>query len=324
MDMKTEIEIAMDLGSANALLIYNNQVVVNEPSIIAVDCKMNEMVAFGEKARQLQGKVHNSIRTARPFREGIITNFAYSELLIQGLLKKGLPDISPSSIKMVVSIPTCTTEVETHALRFVLEKIGINKVFMIEGPMAAALGIGIDVEKPKACMIVDVGGEITDIAVISLGGIVASKTINMGGDKFTKDVIKQIKKQHGFTVSENTAELLKNNLGLCHSETSEGYSINDKLSVKPEEIALCVEKSISRIEDTIMELFEETPPELYQDLIEIGIWLTGGGTLLRGLDKRLSDKFGIKFQLVDDPLHAVAHGANLVLKNLKKYSFLID
>lgn len=324
MDMKTEIEIAMDLGSANAVLIHNNQTVVEEPAIIALDCKTNKMVALGEKARQMQGKVHNSIRIAKPFREGVITSVSDSEQLIQGLLKKAVPDISPSSIKMVVGIPTCTTEVENHALRSVLEKVGVNEVFMIKGPMAAALGIGVDVEKPKACMIVDVGGEITDIAIISLGGIVASKTINIGGDKFTKDVIKQIKKQHGFTVSENTAELLKNNLGLCHSETSEGYNINDKLSVKPEEIALCVEKSISRIEDTIMELFEETPPELYQDLIESGIWLTGGGALLRGLDKRLGDKLGIKFQLVDDPLHAVAHGANLILKNLDKYSFLID
>ena len=322
--METEIEIAMDLGSANVVLIHNDQIIVNEPAIIAVDCKTNKTLALGGKARQMQGKVHNSIRAIRPFREGVITSFADSELLIQGLLKKALPDISPSAIKMMVSIPSCTTEVETHALRFVLEKIGINEVFMIKGPMAAALGIGIDVEKPKACMIVDVGGGITDIAVISLGGIVASKTLKIGGDSFTKDVIKQIKNQHGFTVSENTAELLKNNLGLCHSETSEGYNINNKLSVKPEEIALCVEKSISRIEDTIMELFEETPPELYRDLIESGIWLTGGGALLRGLDNRLSDKLGIKFRIVEDPLHAVVRGANLALRNLGKYSLLID
>lgn len=327
MNMKSEIEIAMDLGSANAIIIHDNQIIVEEPTIIGIDCNNNKMVAFGKEAKQMQGKVHSNIRITRPFCEGIITSYRDSELLIKGLLKALPPDIYPSSIKMAISIPSNATEVERHALKYVCEKSGINKVFMIEGPMAAALGIGIDIEQPKGSMIIDIGGGITDMAIISLGGIVANKSVKIGGDNFTKDVIKHIKHKHNFSVSGKTAELIKNNIGISQSNMSEDYTIHlsslTEFSVKPGEIAICLEKSICSIEDTIVDLFEKIPPELFQDLIESGIWLTGGGSLLRGIDKHLSNTFGIKFKIVDNPLHAVVQGVNLILQNFEKYSYLI-
>ncbi len=333
MDMELEIEIAMDLGTANTRIFHNDKMVVDEPSVVALERNSNRMIALGGKARSIQGKVHSNIKFIPPLREGVVAQYADSELLVHGLIKKAVPELSQSSIKMVVSIPSGCTEVEIQALRHVCEKSGVQKVFMLYGPQAAAIGIGIDVENPKGCMIVDIGGGITDIAVISLGGIVASKTIKMGGDSFTNDVIKHMKRRHGIVVSEHTAEFVKNDLGIVRSDVgqSEDYTVHGidynssrkEVTVTPEEIALCVEKTVSHIEDVIIEVLEEISPELYQDLIESGIWLTGGGSLLRGLDKRFSDKFGIEFHVVDEPLYTVVHGTSLALKNLDKYAFLM-
>ena len=322
-------EIAIDLGTANTIIIHNGKIVVDEPSMVALDKRTDKLKAVGETARQMHGKTHENIRTLRPLRDGVIADFYAAEQMIRGMVKMVNTKnrwFTPS-LRMVVCIPSGSTEVEIRAVRDSAEHAGGRDVYMIYEPMAAAIGIGLDVEAPEGNMIVDIGGGTTEIAVISLGGI--------AGDDLTADIQEYMGRQHNVKVGERTAEMIKINVGSALTELAnppEDYIVHGpnrmtalpmEVPVSYQEISHCIEKSISKIEAAVLSALEQTPPELYADIVRNGIYLAGGGALLRGLDKRLTDKIGIPFHIAEDPLHAVAKGTGIALKNIDKFSFLI-
>ena len=329
-------EIAVDLGTANTIIINNDKIVVDQPSYVAVDTH-GRLVAVGEDAKLMQGKENANIKVIRPLRDGVIADFNAAELMIRGFIKMVSSKnrwFSPS-LRIVVCIPSGSTEVEIRAVRDSSEHAGGRDVYMIYEPMAAALGIGLDVEAPQGNMIVDIGGGTTEIAVISLGGIVTNKSIRIAGDVLTDDIQEHMRRAHNIKVGERMAESIKINVGSALTELEnppEDYIVHGpnvmtalpmEVAVSYQEISHAIEKSISKIEAAVLNALENTPPELYADIIKNGIYLSGGGALLRGLDKRLSDKSGINFNIAEDPLHAVAKGTGIALKNIKRFSFLI-
>ena len=330
-------EIAIELGTANTIIIHNGNIVVDEPSMVALDKRTDKLKAVGETSRQMHGKTHENIRTLRPLRDGVIADFYAAEQMIRGMVKMVNTKnrwFTPS-LRMVVCIPSGSTEVEIRAVRDSAEHAGGRDVYMIYEPMAAAIGIGLDVEAPEGNMIVDIGGGTTEIAVISLGGIVSNKSIRIAGDDLTADIQEYMGRQHNVKVGERTAEMIKINVGSALTELvnpPEDYIVHGpnrmtalpmEVPVSYQEISHCIEKSISKIEAAVLSALEQTPPELYADIVRNGIYLAGGGALLRGLDKRLTDKIGIPFHIAEDPLHAVAKGTGIALKNIDKFSFLI-
>ncbi len=329
-------EIAVDLGTANTIIIHNNRIVIDEPSVVALDTKTGRLIAVGEKAREMQGKENEGIQTIRPLSDGVIGDFNAAELMMRGMIKKVSKKqrwFSPS-LRMVVCIPSGSTEVEIRAVRDSSEHAGGRDVYMIYEPMAAALGIGLDVLAPEGNMIVDIGGGTTEIAVISLGGIVTNKSIRIAGDDLTDDIQEHMRRAHNVRVGERTAEQIKINVGSALTELDnppEDYIIHGpnqmtalpmEVAVTYQEISHCIEKSISKIEAAVLGALEQTPPELYADIVKNGVYLSGGGALLRGLDKRLTDKIGIQFHVAEDPLHAVAKGTGVALKNHSIFKFL--
>ncbi len=330
-------EIAIDLGTANTIIIHNDKIVVDEPSIVAIDKNTGKLIAIGEQARQMHGKTHENIKTIRPLRDGVIADFNAAELMIRGMIKlinKG-PRLFAPSLKMVVCIPSGSTEVEIRAVRDSSEHAGGRDVYMIYEPMAAAIGIGLDVEAPEGSMVVDIGGGTTEIAVIALGGIVCNKSIRIAGDGFTSDIQAYMRHQHNIKIGERTAEDIKISVGAALPDIDNpppdfvvrGPNIMTALPIEIpisyQEIAYCLDKSLSKVEAALLNVLEQTPPELYADIVNKGIYLAGGGALLRGLDKRLSDKININFNVVEDPLHAVARGTGVALKNVDKFQFLM-
>jgi len=330
-------EIAIDLGTANTLIIHNDKIVVDEPSIVALDKKTDKLIAVGKEAQMMHGKEHEGIRTIRPLKKGVIADFNAAELMLRGLIKKANTKnkwFSPS-LRMVVGIPSGSTEVEIRAVRDSSEHANGQDVYMIYEPMAAALGIGLDVQAAEGNMIVDIGGGTTEIAVISLGGIVSNKSIQVAGDDLTDDIQGHMRRAHNVRIGERTAEQIKINVGSALTELEnppEDYIVHGpnhltalpmEIPVTYQEISHCIEKSISKIETAVLSALEQTPPELYADIVRNGIWLAGGGALLRGLDKRLTDKIGIQFHIADDPLKCVAKGTSVALKNIQNFSFLI-
>ena len=330
-------EIAIDLGTANTIIIHNDKVVVNEPSIVAIDQHTKKLIAIGEKARQMHGKTHESIKTIRPLRDGVIADFDAAEQMIRGMIKmiNTKPKMFNPALKMVVCIPSGATEVERRAVRDSSEHAGGRDVYMIYEPMAAAIGIGIDVEAPVGSMVVDVGGGTTEIAVIALGGIVCNQSIRIAGDGFTADIQAYMRHQHNIKIGERTAEDVKINVGSSLpdlDEPPEDYTVRGpnlmtampiEIPISYQEIAHCLDKSISKIETSILAVLEQTPPELYADVVNRGIYMAGGGALLRGLCKRFTDKINIPFHLAEDPLQAIARGTGIALKNADKFSFLM-
>lgn len=330
-------EVAMDLGTANTIVVCNGKMVVDEPSVVALDRRTDKVLAIGKTAREMHGKTHENIRTIRPLREGVIADFYAAEQMIRGLIKMANTKsrwFSPS-LRMVIGIPSGSTEVEIRAVRDSAEHAGGRDVYMIFEPMAAALGIGIDVLAPEGNMIVDIGGGTTEIAVISLGGIVSNKSIRVAGDDLTYDIMEYMSRQHNMKVGERTAEQIKINVGSALTTLEnppEDFVVQgpNKMTALPmevpvsyQEIAHCWDKTISKMEAAILNALEQTPPELYADIVRNGIYLTGGGALMRGLDKRLANKMNITFHVSDDPLHAVAKGTGVALKNIDKFNFLI-
>lgn len=330
-------EIAIDLGTANTIIIHNDKIVIDEPSIVAIETRTGRLLAVGREAQQMQGKEHEGIKTIRPLRKGVIADFNAAEMMIRGLVEKASAKsrwFSPS-MRMVVGIPSGSTEVEIRAVRDSSEHAGGRDVYMIYEPMAAALGIGLDVVAPEGNMIVDIGGGTTEIAVISLGGIVSNKSIQIAGDDLTDDIQEHMRRVHNIKVGERTAEQIKMNVGSALTELDEPPSdyivrgpnqmtaLPMEVPVSYQEISHSIEKSITKIEAAVLSALEQTPPELYADIVKNGIYLAGGGALLRGLDKRLTDKIGIQFHVAEDPLLAVARGTGVALKNVDKFSFLI-
>ena len=331
-------ELAMDLGTANTIILHDNKVVVDEPSVVALDRLSNKTLAVGSKAKLMYEKHNDKIRVIRPLRDGVIADFYACEQMMRGLIKmvrSGGRMFSPS-LRMVIGVPSGATEVELRAVRDSAEHAGGRDVFLIFEPMASALGVGIDVEAPEGNMVVDIGGGTTEIAVISLGGIVVNNSIRMAGDEFTANIQDYMSRQHNVKVSERMAERIKIHVGAALTDlpedATEEYVVHgpNKITALPmevqvcyQEIAHCLDKSIARIETAVLQALEETPPELYADIVKNGIYLTGGGALLRGLGKRLTDRLNIQFHVAEDPLHCVARGTGIALKNIDHFSFLM-
>ncbi len=331
-------ELSMDLGTANTIIMHNDKIVVNEPSIIALDNRTNKMVAVGNKAKMMYEKTNKDIRVIRPLRNGVIADFDACEQMMRGLI--GMVDtgrrlFSPS-LKMVIGVPSGSTEVELRAVRDSAEHAGGREVYMLFEPMAAAIGIGIDVQAPEGTMIVDIGGGTTEIAVISLGGLVSNNSVKVAGDDFTADIQEYMGRQHNVKVSERMAERIKINVGAALTELGEeapeDYIVNgpNKITALPvsvpvcyQEIAHCLDRSIAKIESAVLNALENTLPELYADILKNGIYLSGGGSMLRGISKRLGDKIGIDFHVAQEPLLSVAKGTGIALKNIENFSFLM-
>ena len=336
-DFWTE-SIAIDLGTANTLIIHNDKVVVDSPSIVAIDKRTDKIIAVGKEASLMQGKTHENIKTVRPLKDGVIADFNASEQMIS-LLINSIPALKKRfftpALKMVICIPSGITEVEMRAVRESAERVNGKEVYLIHEPMAAAIGIGVDIMKPKGNMIVDIGGGTTEIAVIALSGIVCDKSVKVAGDVFTGDIIYYMRTQHNLFIGERTAEKIKITIGSASEELEsppDDMSVQgrDLLTGKPKEamisyreIAKALDKSIIRIEDSVMETLSQTPPELAADIYNTGIYLAGGGSMLRGLDKRLSKKTDLPVFIAEDPLRAVVRGTGITLKNIERYKSVL-
>ena len=336
-DFLTE-EIAIDLGTANTLIIHNDKVVIDSPSIVARDRISGKIIAVGKEANMMQGKTHENIKTIRPLKDGVIADFDASEQMIKMFIKS-IPALKKKlftpALRMVICIPSGITEVEMRAVKESAERVNGKEVYLIHEPMAAAIGIGLDIMQPKGNMIVDIGGGTTEIAVIALGGIVCDKSVKIAGDVFTNDIIYYMRTQHNLFVGETTAEKIKIQIGAATEDLDnapEDMSVQgrDLLTGKPKqvdvsyrEIAKALDKSIQRIEDAVMETLSQTPPELAADIYNTGIYLAGGGSMLRGLDKRISLKTDLPVYIAEDPLRAVVRGTGMALKNINKYKGIL-
>jgi len=323
-------EIAMDLGTANTLIIHNDEVAVNEPSIVALNRNNpKEVLAVGKKALMMHEKTHESIRTVRPLKDGVIADFNAAELMIRELIKLVYPKkpLFPPSWRMMICIPSSITEVEKRAVRDSADQAGAKEVYLIHEPMAAALGIGIDVEEPVGNMIIDIGGGTTGITVIALAGIVCDQSI--------ADIMEALRRYHSLLIGERTAEQIKIQVGAAMKDLDnppDDIPVNGRdlvtgipkqIMVSYQEIAEALDKSIFKIEEAILKALEQTPPELAGDIYRRGLYLTGGGALLRGLDKRLSQKIKLPVHVADDPLKSVVRGTGIALKNYDRYPFVM-
>jgi len=330
-------EIAIDLGTANTIIIYNDKVVVDEPSIIAIERNTGKIIAIGKKAMMMHGKTHENIKTIKPLKDGVIADFQAAEYMIREMIKMiGVKKtLFPPSMKMVICIPSGITEVEERAVKDSAEQAGAKEVKLIHEPMAAAIGIGIDVLEPTGNMVIDIGGGTSEIAVIALGGIVNNKSIRVAGNDLNSDIQEYMRKHHNINIGERSAERIKIEVGSALPEIEnppDEYAVHGRdmltgipkeIKVNYVEIAHCLDKSVSKIETAVLQALEMTPPELAADIFRTGIYLAGGGSMLRGLDKRLHTKTKLPIHVAEDPLRAVARGTGIALKNFDKFTFLI-
>ena len=331
-------EIAMDLGTANSIVIYNDQVVIDEPSIVAFERNTGEIKAVGKEAQLMEGKTDNrNLETIRPLKGGVIADYEMAQQLIRKLI--GMTGITrsfmPPSLRMVICIPSGITNVEERAVREAAEQAGAKEIRMIHEPMAAAVGIGIDVLEPMGHMIVDIGGGTAEIAVITLGCIACNNSIRVAGDVFNQNVMDYMHKHHNMIIGIPSAERVKIAVGSAVSELEdppEDYpckgrdmmtGLPKEVTINYKEIAHALDKSITQIEQAILDTLAQTPPELAADIYKTGIYLAGGGALLRGLDERISSKTKLQVHIAEDPLRAVARGTGIALKNFNRYQFLI-
>lgn len=326
-------DVAIDLGTANTLVWMKGRgIVLNEPSIVTFDRTTKNIIAVGHEANAMVGKTHKDIRTIRPLKDGVIADFEIAEGMLRAFIRKVSQSWQPVR-RVVICVPSGITEVEKRAVRDSAEHAGAKEVYLIAEPMAAAIGVGLDVHEPVGNMIVDIGGGTTEIAVIALSGIVSDESIRVAGDEMTDAIIQYFKRKHNILIGERTAEIIKHEVGSAYP-VEEDVIIEVKgrdllegiprmIEVSSADIREALEGSVQLIIEAIMNLLERTPPELSADIFDRGIILTGGGALLKGLDERISRETRLPVHVADDPLTAVARGSGKVLENLSEYASVL-
>ncbi|WP_282085887.1 rod shape-determining protein [Aquimarina algiphila] len=328
-------KIAIDLGTSNTLITYKGKIAVDNPSIITINQISGKIIAVGKEAGMMRGKINKNIKTIYPFSNGVISNFDATEKMLKTFIKR-LSSLNSSlffsSYNMIIAIPCGSTEVEMRAVQESAKRLNAKNIFLIHEPIAAAIGGGINVLEPKGNMIVDIGGGTTEIAVISLGRIISGQSVKIAGNTFNEDITQYIREFRNLHIGESMAEKIKIKIGSAiHNLTSPPDNIQiegrDLLNGKPQQIQLSykeieksLDKSITQIENAIMETLSEIPPEISADIYNTGIYLTGGGSMLRGLDERLSRTTELPVHLGEQPLKTVVKGSDIVLKNLDRYT----
>jgi len=324
-------DIAIDLGTANTLIhVKGKGIVLNEPSIVAFDKNSKRIIALGNKAKEMQGREHKEIKVTRPMRDGVIADFEIAEGMIRAFIKRVHGGSVMASRRVIVAVPSGVTEVEKRAVRDSAEHAGAKEVHLIAEPMAAAIGIGIDVEAPVGNMIIDIGGGTTEIAVIALSGIVNEESIRIAGDEMNYAIMQFFKKNHNILIGERTAEAIKCEVGSA-VPLKEEITIQVKgrdlvggipktTEVSSVEIREALNEAVVQIVDAVRQTLERTPPELSADILDRGVMLTGGGALLKGLDERIRMETNLPVHVAEDPLTAVVRGAGKVIDNLNHYS----
>ncbi|GAA5522967.1 rod shape-determining protein [Aliifodinibius salicampi] len=326
-------DIAIDLGTANTLIYSRGEgIVLNEPSIVALNTQ-NEPVATGHEARLMHEKTHKNIRTVRPLRDGVIADFEVAEQMIRGMIDKVKMKWYSSTRTMVVCVPSGITEVERRAVRDSAEHAGAKSVHLVDEPMAAAIGIGLNVHEPIGNMIVDVGGGTTEIAVIALSGIVYAQSVRLGGDELNEDIINYFRRNHNLLIGERTAEKIKCEIGSAapldeeiEMDTKGRDLVNGVPRVRhvtSKDVREAISESVNTIVESITKSLEQTPPELSADILDRGIMLTGGGAKLKNLDKLIRETTDLPVHIAEDPLTAVVRGTGAILEDLDYYRTVI-
>ncbi len=321
-------DIAVDLGTASVLVYVNKEgIVLNEPSVVAIDNNTNRVIAVGTEAREMLGRTPGNIVAIRPLRDGVIAEYDVTEKMLKYFINKASKRRTFVKPRVMVCIPSGVTSVEERAVKQAAIAAGAKEAYLIEEPVAAALGAGIDISEPNGSMVVDIGGGTTDIAVLSLGGVVCSKSIRVGGDKFDEAIVRYIRRYHNLVIGERTAEEVKKEIGSAYPSLRAGETAElkgrDLITGLPKTVTITAEKVneaiVEQIEDiiaAIKEVLEKTPPELASDIMNRGIVMTGGGSLLHGMDILVSERTGLPTYIPEDAISCVALGTGLALQNL--------
>ena len=320
-------EVGIDLGTANVLVyIKGKGIVLSEPSVVAINRDTDEILAVGEEARQMLGRTPANIGAVRPLKDGVISDYDVTERMLKYFIRKSCGSGRFFRPKIMVCVPSGVTEVEKRAVREAATQAGGKMVYLMEEPLAAAIGAGIDIARPDGTMVIDIGGGTTDIAVIALGGIVTSESIKVAGDKFDDCIIRYMAKEHNLYIGERTAEEMKMSIGTAFQrEESESMECRGRdrvtglpknVEITTEEMLVALKEPLDQIVDAVHRVLENTPPELAADISTNGITITGGGALLTGIDQRIRDSVGIEVRIADNPKECVAKGTGEALNNM--------
>lgn len=322
-------DIGIDLGTANILVTVKDKgIVLNEPSVVAIDRKTGEILATGHEAKEMLGRTPNQIKAVRPMKDGVIADFTATQLMLKNIIKKICTRYNIGRPRVVVGVPSGITEVEERAVEESIIQAGAREVYLIEEPMAAAIGAGLDVAEPTGNIIVDIGGGTTEVAVISLGGIVVSHSLKVAGDELDEDIVNYVKREMGLAIGLTTAEQIKLQIGCASPLMTEmsmeirGRDLSNGLprniTINSTQIEEAMRDSINEIVEIVKATLEKTPPELASDIIEKGIVLAGGGALIKNLDKLISSKTDMPVYVAEDPLDCVVKGTGKTLEDLER------
>ncbi len=320
-------DLAIDLGTANTLVYQSRKgIILNEPSIVAINQETGAVLAFGSEARKMLGRTPGSIIAVRPLRDGVVADFEVAQKMLRYFLTKAGAKRYVSKPTIVVAVPPVVTSVEQRAIKDAAYGAGARKVFVIEEPMAAAIGAGLPIQEPIGSMIVDIGGGTSDVAVISLGGVVTSRSLRVGGDSMDASIVNYIKSKYHVLIGERTAEELKMSIGSAYKSRDEASALirgrdlrnglPTELTVSAEEIRGAIEEQVSRIIEAIQSTLDSTPPDLVSDLSSNGLVVAGGGALIKGIAQRISKDCSMPVQIADDPLKSVVNGAGICVENI--------
>jgi len=324
-------DIGIDLGTANTLVyVKGMDIVLNEPSVVAIEQSTKKVVAVGSQAKEMLGRTPDAILAIRPLKDGVIADFEMTELLLSNFIRRVVRHRYLMKPRIVISVPSGITEVERRAVRDSAENAGAREVYLIQEPMAAAIGVGLPVDQPSGSMVIDIGGGTSEIAVIALNGIVNNISIRIGGDEMDESIMLYMKRNFNLLIGERTAETIKIKIGSAYPMNEEisleikGRDLVDgipkTLKVSSAQIREALSEPVNSIIEAVRQALEQTPPELASDILDRGIIVTGGGALLRGMDKRLREETNLAVNVAEDPLTCVVRGTGIVLDNMSFYS----